>query len=315
MGSASDALIANFRATRVTFKSWGTKRALDDDRKDQVAAVFGADTDFLGASKRLVNTKAKAFRKVTSIKSRTQAAWKRVTLPYPEDGLRLIRESDLNDFASLMETARNDLNMAVFDLDNEFYQLKMEARVQLGDLYDENDYPQTLQGLFDVSWEFPNVQAPEYLRQLNPRLYEQEQARIAARFDEAVAMAEQAFVVEFQKFVAHLTERLTPGADGRPKEFKESTVTNLTEFFERFRHLSVRSNAELDSLVERAQSLVRGVRPDDLMPEGGVTTAMQDVLRRHVAQNMASISDSLQGMIVAKPRRRVIRGNVPVEAA
>ena len=58
--SASEALIADFRATRVTFKSWGTKRALEDVRKDQVAAVFGADTDFLGASKRLVNTKAKA---------------------------------------------------------------------------------------------------------------------------------------------------------------------------------------------------------------------------------------------------------------
>ena len=36
----------------------------------------------------------------------------------------------------------------------------------------------TLRGLFEVAWEFPSVSPPEYLRDLNPALYEQERQRI-----------------------------------------------------------------------------------------------------------------------------------------
>jgi len=51
--------------------------------------------------------------------------------------------------------------------------------------------------------------------------------------------------------IAHLTERLTGQTDGRPKVFRGSAVNNLTEFFRRFRELNVRSNDELDGLVEQ----------------------------------------------------------------
>ena len=45
-------------------------------------------------------------------------------------------------------------------------------------------------------------------------------------------LAEQAFVSEFAKLVSHLAERLS-GSDGERKVFRDSAVTNLTEFFER----------------------------------------------------------------------------------
>ena len=40
---------------------------------------------------------------------------------------------------------------------------------------------------------------------------------------------------------------------------RDPAVTNLTEFFERFRRLNVRSSPELDALVEQARGLVKGV--------------------------------------------------------
>jgi hypothetical protein len=45
--------------------------------------------------------------------------------------------------------------------------------------------------------------------------------------------------------VAHLTERLSGDEDGKPKVFRGSAVANLTEFFERLRHLNVGSNEQL----------------------------------------------------------------------
>ena len=63
-------------------------------------------------------------------------------------------------------------------------------------------------------------------------------------------LAEQAFLDEFARLVTRLCERVADeGSEG--KVFRDSAVNNLTEFFARFRDLNVRSNVQLDELVER----------------------------------------------------------------
>ena len=57
------------------------------------------------------------------------------------------------------------------------------------------------------------MEPPGYLLRVNPEIYAEEQQRVARRFEEAVQLAEQAFLGEFGKLVAHLTERLG-GGDG-----------------------------------------------------------------------------------------------------
>ena len=74
----------------------------------------------------------------------------------------------------------------------------MFERVYLGaEARSEHERVQrTLRGLFDLSWDFPSVEPPPYLQQLSPALYQLECQRVAARFDEAVRLAEQAFLEE-----------------------------------------------------------------------------------------------------------------------
>src|SRR5205085_8227475 len=135
------------------------------------------------------------------------------TLPYPEPGVRLIRQEQIDTFNQQMTAFRTELIDAVGRLDDHYADLKAAVQRRLGNLYDPLDYPPTLRGLFDLAWEFPNVQPPDYLLQLNPAIYEQEKARIAARFEEAVRLAEQAFVTEFAGLVSHLCERLSAQGD------------------------------------------------------------------------------------------------------
>jgi hypothetical protein len=154
-------------------------------------------------------------------------------------------------------------------------------------------------GLFAVDWDFPSVEPPSYLMQLNPELYEQERRRMVARFEEAVRMAEEAFTAEFQKLVSHLVERLTGQEDGKPKVFRNSIVENIREFFERFRMLNVRSNADLEDLVQTAQRALKGASPQDLRDDGR--------LRAHIATQLSGLQASLDGLLVDRPRRRVLR--------
>jgi hypothetical protein len=134
---------------------------------------------------------------------------------------------------------------------------------------------------------------------LSPELYRQE--RVRARFEEAVQLAEQAFLEEFARLVGHLTERITgANEDGTPKVFRDSAVDNLCDFFGRFRSLNVRSNEQLDELVAQAQRAIRGVDAQELRDRQST--------RREVARQLARVQHSLDEMLVDRPRRRILRG-------
>jgi hypothetical protein len=104
---------------------------------------------------------------------------------------------------------------------------------------------------------------------------------------------------ELAKLVDHLTERLSGQEDGKPKVFRDSAVENLTEFFERFRHLNVRSNEQLDELVARAQQTIRGIEPQQLRTS--------ETIRQDVATELAAVQSVLDGLLVDRPRRNILR--------
>lgn len=285
-------------AIRVHFTWWGVRRALTAQQKEEIGVACAADARLLTAGKKLVDVRHEAFRRLTSLRTRIGQFWRSVTLPYVEPGVRLITQSGIDAFVHQMEGFREELTEAEGDLNAVYDQVKADARNRLGRLYNAADYPPEIRGLFAVDFDFPSVEPPNYLLQLNPEIYAEEQARVARRFEEAVQLAEQAFIGELAKLVSHLTERLTAGPDEK-KVFRDSAIANLTEYFARFRDLNVRSNAQLDQLVEQAQQIVRGIAPQDLRDNAG--------LRQHVATQLAAVQATLDGMLVDPPRRRIIR--------
>jgi hypothetical protein len=298
--SPAERLRTTMAACRVQFTWFGTKKSLTAEQKAQAAEPFDAQGQFLSAGKKLLDTKHNAFRAVTAIRGKITDHWRGLTLPFPEPGVRLIKHSDVEGFDLRMADYRAELGDAVANLDRHFGELKQAAARRLGSLFNGADYPATLVGLFDAVWDYPNVEPPDYLVRLAPGLYEQEQARVAARFAEAVRLAEEAFFSEFAKLVSHLTERISgTNDDGTPKVFRDSAVSNLVEFFDRFKQLNVRSSAQLDAVVAEAQRIVRGVEPQNLRDS--------DALRQRVAAEMSRVQSSLDELLVERPRRRILR--------
>ncbi len=285
-------------AVRVSFTWLGVRKTLTPEQKNQAAESFGAEGDYLSARKKLLDTKHPAYKEVTGVRGKVGAYWKSLTLPFPEPGIRLIRQHEVEGFNQQMAGYRIELEAAVQKLDDHYSELKSAACKRLGDLFNPNDYPPALNGLFGIDWDFPNVEPPDYLSQLNPAIYEQERARVSSRFEEAVRLAEQAFISEFAKLIEHLTERLS-NVSGEQKIFRDSAVTNLAEFFDRFRQLNVSSNDDLDSLVENAKRIINGVEPQALRDNGN--------LRQHIAAQLSGVQSVLDGMMVDRPRRRIIR--------
>jgi hypothetical protein len=301
---AAERLRTTMAACRVQFTWWGVQRALTADQKAQAAQAFDAEGGFLSAGKKLLDTKAPAFRAVTAIRTKISDNWKGLSLPFPEPGVRLIKLDAVEDFDRQMADYKAELDDAVANLDRHFDELKRAAARRLGSLFNPSDYPATLIGLFGVSFDFPSIEPPDYLVQLSPDLYAREQERVRARFEEAVRLAEQAFLEDFARLVGHLTERITgTNEDGSQKVFRDSAVDNLWDFFERFRSLNVRSNQQLDELVTRAQQAVRNVGAQDLRDS--------DALRSQVAAQLSGVQASLDAVLVDRPRRRIIRNAQP----
>ena len=297
--SASNRLRSTMAAARLSFNWLGVRKSLSSSQKDQAANSFGAEGKFLSAGKKLLDTSHPAFKAVTAIRGQTVAYWKGVSLPFPEPGIRLIRQAAISDFDQQIAVFHEELDAAVFELDRHYDELRSAARNRLGDLFNPDDYPPSLIGLFAIEHDYPSVEPPDYLRQLNPELYEQECQRVQSRFDEAVQLAEQAFLSELTQMVEHLTERLSGRQDGKPKVFRDTAVTNLTEFFDRFRSLNIRSNEQLDELVEHAQHVITGVDPQQLRNS--------QALREQVASQMTVIQSGLDQLLVDRPRRNIQR--------
>jgi hypothetical protein len=297
--SAAQRLRTTMAAVKLSFTWLGVRKTLAPDQRTTAARAFHADRELLSASKLILDTKNPAYRAVAAVRSEASSYWRTVTLPFPEAGVRLLPQNSLGMFASTMQTYREKLQEAARDLAGEYELLKTEAQLRLGALFNPSDYPSTLDGLFDLEVSYPTLEPPGYLMALLPDVYQAEQARVRERFESAVELAEQAFATELQRLTSHLAERLTGTHDGQPKIFRDSAVENLREFFERFRRLNIRSNSELDMLVEEAEQVITGIEPQQLRDSNR--------LRQMVANDFEQIQASVGDLLVDRPRRNILR--------
>jgi hypothetical protein len=297
--SAANSLRTTMAAVKLAFTWLGVRKTLAPEQRTTAARAFHADRELLSASKLILDTKNAAYRNVARVRSEASGYWRAETLPFPEAGLRLLPQAKLSAFDSRMAQYRQELQSAARELSSQYDTIKSEAERRLGTLFNASDYPTTLDGLFDLEVTYPAIEPPAYLVSLHPEVYQQEQARVRERFENAVELAEQAFATELQRLTAHLAERLTGLHDGQPKVFRDSAVENLREFFERFRRLNIRSSPDLDALVEQAQQTITGIEPQTLRDSNR--------LRQMVARDFEQIQASVGEMLVDRPRRNILR--------
>lgn len=297
MSSIAAKLKNETAAVRLRHTKLGLRRALDEKQLQKAAAPFHADATLLSATKKVLDTSHPDYRAVTSVRMDATHFWRTHTYPFPEPGVRLIRRDRIKDFEQRMAQLQGELAVAVMQLQSQYDVMRVEAKARLGELFDAKDYPPALDGQFSIDWDYPSFDPPDYLKQISPKLYEQEQHRIRLRFEQAVGMAEEAFTSELAKLVSHLVDRLTGGVDGKPKVFRDTAVGNLREFFERWGELKIGDNQQLDEVVGQAKQILDGVDASELRDN--------EALRAHVAASLADVKTAVDAMMVDRPKRAI----------
>ncbi len=296
---AADELSRTYAAVRLSIEWMGITRCLTALQKEELGTRQTVDVRMITASRKILDQSHPVMRKISGIRNQIRRTWMDSTLPYVESGIRLLPRPDLRRFHEQMCQHKVTLQEANRELQERYDQLREDARGRLGSLYDPADYPTSVNGLFDLHWFIMEIQPPQYLMRLDPELYRTEQARVQEKFREAAELAEQAFLTEFAGLVEHLTERLTAGENGERKVFRDSAVTNLLDFMDRFKHLNVGSNPDLDRLVEQTRQMIQGSPPQSLRDQSG--------LRQTIATQLSAVTAELDGLMVSRPRRRIVR--------
>ena len=104
--SPADRLRTTMAACRVLFTWLGTSKALTAAQRARAAEAFDAEGQFLSAGKKLLDTRHPAFRAVTAVRGRITEYWRCLTLPFPEPGVRLIKQEKVDEFAAAMAGER-----------------------------------------------------------------------------------------------------------------------------------------------------------------------------------------------------------------
>jgi hypothetical protein len=148
-----------------------------------------------------------------------------------------------------------------------------------------------------MEWRWLRMDVPGRLKEISAQIFEQERVKAAAMWADALESAKQLLRENMRELVAHMVDRLTPGADGKPNVFRNSMLANINDFLDTFQSRNITDDSDLQEIVTNARKLLSGVEPTDLREN--------DSTRNFVQQQFQAIQLTLDGMIGSKPQRKI----------
>lgn len=219
--------------------------------------------------------------------------------PFKGKGILILPVRLIQEVAEEVEASRRDRGPLIDRFIEMYAQRKQEAQIKLGAGYDENDYPSIdlVREAFTFEFQMWELSAPGQLQAINRELYQRELTKLQNMWGEASHQVTTVLLQEFRKLTAHVAEKLQPGENGKPKVFRDTTVTNLTTWLELFKSRNLTDDQTLVETVERARQLITGIHPD--------TIRDSDTLRAELATDFANITSTLDAALIDRPLRAI----------
>lgn len=204
--------------------------------------------------------------------------------------------ADIDERLTALKTQREGLIQQFIDI---YPMLVDVAATRLRSAFNERDYkgPEELAKCFEMNWMYISYDVPGKLRQISREVYKREQAKAQVQIKEAVEEIRALLRTSMAELVGHMVDRLTPGNDGKPKQFHKTMITNLNQFISVFDARNLTDDRELSDIVQHARGLINGVEPDLLRKS-------EDV-RKTVLDGFVKLKDTLDTMVVNRPIRAI----------
>ncbi|HUD74848.1 MAG TPA: hypothetical protein VMQ76_07235 [Terracidiphilus sp.] len=273
-----------------TFRQWGNRRKADID-----LIQSDADKSRLGLSKQLIQSD-----EYDAIKSYfgqlRQWLYSRTVPSFFKEGFQLASLEAVEAIEARMRKAvAEDLPPLVAALVKEYPAKVAMAELALGSQFRATDYPTAteLAEQFGLQWYWIAFTTPEALP---PELRAAEEAKMKEQIADAGEQIIDAMRTALAGLIAHAVDKLTPGADGKSKVFRDSLIGNIQAFIETFPSRNFMGDTDLASLVEKAKTVLAGAEPDKLRKYSAV--------REETAAAFKEIQGTLDTMIETRKSRQ-----------
>jgi len=258
----------------LSISMWSARKH-DPDASQEIAQRHGAQADAGRYHKVLLPKEALA--EVQKIVSDARQEHYFMTLPWGDNGYRVLPSAASMDHTEKMRELSNRFTPAVDNLAHEFGNLVEQARVRLGGLFRSEDYPAADELRQKFSFEtkvMPLPDAGDFRVTLCDEEKERIKRQITATVEASLQVASRDLWLRLYEAVSHLTERLQAHKvtnDGVKHPFRDSVVTNLVKLVDVLPKLNVTGDPELERLAAQVRASLL-VDPQELRKSESVRT-------------------------------------------
>ena len=216
-----------------------------------------------------------------------RAAFYANTLPWEDEGWRLLPTANYEDFTKTMRNARETFEANVETFCLEYPELRETARVLLNGMFNASDYPskESMRSRFSFGVDFNPVPREGDFRLELPQ--EQRDAiaeNTEARVEKATQHAMRDAWGRLQEVVEKVAQKLA-----NPKGiFRDSMIRNTKDMAEILGKLNVTGDEELERMRSRVIAEIANLDPDSLRKNEGQ--------RQQAAKSASDILDAMRGI-------------------
>lgn len=241
---------------RLSIGMWTAKKY---DRKvtKEINDAKGAAADAGRYNKRLLAKDA--LSAIATISGQARDTWRARTVPWFDDGSRILSTLGHAAFAEEMRKLREAWDVKVNSFCSAYPTLVEEAEGQLNGLFNAADYPDPsiIHSKFAFEVRFlPVPQADDFRAQVSDDQAKMIRDDIERSINEVMTSAVQHSYERITKVVQHMSERLTeykPSKGNKPAEgvFRDSLVENVRELVGLLPSLNIMNDPHLDEIARR----------------------------------------------------------------
>jgi hypothetical protein len=247
----SRAMLAALRISK-----WTATRT-DKKVTEEVAIKHGVSSKRAGTyRKHAIDVEHASYRAVNSAISQLRVRHFYWTLPWGEDGARILPAANFDKFSADMRTLRAQFDSAVTQFCIDYPSLAQKARSELGTMFDPSDYPRDISSKFDCEVNImPLPDANDFRVDLPDDAIEDIRQNITKEMQRTTTEAMRDAYSRLFDHVHRIVEKL-----GDPAAiFQASTIENLRDLCELLGALNITGDPQLEEFRERARTMIDGV--------------------------------------------------------
>lgn len=259
----------------VNISQW-TARKLDKRESDEVARRNRAVDGSVRANKDLLPM-AHSLKQVHSVVGSIRNEFYRNTVPWMND-MGIIKAEGYIEFAQRMADRKIEFDAAVSKFIGEYADLREDAKFLLGDLYRDEDYPDTdaIASKFRMDVAFYPVPAPSEWGRLAPLadMADGMARQLAERYAEREREATKVVWQRLHKLVSAAHNTLTSDK-GR---VHDTLLENARELCSIMPSLNIADDPHLETMRQSLEGAIAGVQTEDLRKSDAVRADVADKL-------------------------------------